>query len=292
MNVKNITYKETIKSHYGQLSATEKKVADYVLDHGHEVTKMALSALSKKLQVSEPSIIRFTKSIGLDGYSDLKMQLIKDWGKESISPGAVSPLIDLHFGPTDELKDIPKKMINITINALQDTLETLNTDQFSQAVKAIAQAKRTDIFGAGNSGSIALDFTTKLLRIGLQAHYYADNHLQQLACLSLGKSDVAIAMSHSGSTIDTVNALKLAKEAGATTISITNYKASVISTYADIKLLTGDHETTFYSETMVSRTSQLAIVDMLYMGILLSDYAKYTAQLDKTNSLVATKNYK
>lgn len=290
MNEKDATCKETIKACYGQLSPTEKKVADYVLENGHDVSQMTLSELSKRIQVSEPSILRFAKSIGFDGYSGLKTQMIKDWGKESSAAEAAKPLIDLHFNPNDQLKDIPEKMIGITVNALRDTLGTLDIGAFSEAVRAIARAERTDVFGAGNSGSIALDFTTKLLRIGLNARYYADNHLQQLACLSLGKKDVAIAMSHSGSTTDTVNTLRLAKEAGAVTVSITNYKASVIAQYADIKLLTGDHETTFYSETMVSRTSQLAIVDMLYMGILLSDYQKYTTQLDKTNLLVASKN--
>ncbi|MBO0455674.1 MurR/RpiR family transcriptional regulator [Enterococcus hulanensis] len=88
-----------------------------------------------------------------------------------------------------------------------------------------------------------------------------------------------------------VDTLKIAKEAGATTIALTNYKASHIAKYADIDLLTGDHETTFYSETMISRMSLLSLVDMLYMGVLLSDYKKYTSILHKINLLVENKNY-
>ena len=88
-----------------------------------------------------------------------------------------------------------------------------------------------------------------------------------------------------------INALKIAKKAGAQTIALTNYKATTISEYADIIFYTGDSETTFYSETMVSRISQLAIVDMLYMGILVSDYDLYTKRLDKINLLVKDKNY-
>lgn len=85
--------------------------------------------------------------------------------------------------------------------------------------------------------------------------------------------------------------LEIAREAGAKTLAITNYKGRNISQHADVTLYTGDVETMFYSETMASRISQLAIVDMLYMGVLLSDYDLYTKRLDKVNLLVKEKNY-
>ncbi|MGX7196475.1 MurR/RpiR family transcriptional regulator [Enterococcus olivae] len=286
----NQLYSEIIKLKYNSLSKTEKKVADFILDTGYQVSEMALSELSGTVGVSDPSVVRFTKALGFKGYSDFKSHVLRDWGKES-SSSDTKKFVDINFSPNDTLDSIPEKIIRNTIQGLEDTLKIFNTTSYQEAVKAILQAQRIEVFGVGTSGSIALDFVSKLIRIGLNARFFTDNHLEQLSCVSLSKNDVAIAISHSGSTIDVVDTLQIAKEAGAKTIALTNYKASHISKYADIELLTGDHETTFYSETMISRTSLLSIVDMLYMGILISDYENFTSRLHKVNILVEKKNF-
>lgn len=284
------SYIEIIKLKYNALSKAEKKIADFILSTGFSVSEMTLSELAKTAGVSDPSVVRFTKALGFKGFSDFKNHVLLDIGKER-SSAQTDKFIDLNFSQSDTFDSIPEKVVSSTISGLQDTMKIFNYEAFKHAVNAIVSANRIEVFGVGNSGSIALDFVSKLVRIGLNANYYADNHLSQLSTVSLGEKDVAIAISHSGSTIDVVDTLRIAKEAGAKTIALTNYKAAHISSYADVELLTGDHETTFYSETMISRISLLAIVDMLYMGILLSDYETFTSRLHKVNILVEKKNY-
>lgn len=289
-NIQSYEYK--IKNAYNTLRSSEKKVADYVLLNGHSVSTMTLAQLSKEAGVSEPTIVRFVKSIGCSSYSKFKMELIKDWGRESVVQKSDSELlVELHIDKNDKVEDIPEKMIGMTIKALEDTYKIIDTDNYKKAIKMIKSANIIDVYGVGNSGSIASDIMNKFLRIGLNCRAYSDNHIQKICASHLTNKDLVIAISHSGSTIDTINALKIAKKAGAQTIALTNYKATTISEYADIIFYTGDSETTFYSETMVSRISQLAIVDMLYMGILVSDYDLYTKRLDKINLLVKDKNY-
>ena len=288
----NESYEYKIKNMYNTLSSSEKKVADYVLLNGYSVSTMTLATIAKEIGVSEPTIVRFVKSIGFSGYSEFKMGLMKDWGRESVIEKSDSELlVELHINENERIEDIPSKMIGMTIKALEDTLKIIDLDNYKRAINMIKTSNIIDVYGVGNSGSIASDIMNKLLRIGLNCRAYSDNHIQQICASHLTKKDLAIAVSHSGSTIDTVNALKVAKESGARTIALTNFKGASISEYADITLYTGDVETTFYSETMVSRISQLAIVDMLYMGILLSDYDLYTKRLDKINLLVKGKNY-
>ncbi|MBO0409513.1 MurR/RpiR family transcriptional regulator [Enterococcus hulanensis] len=193
-------------------------------------------------------MVRFTKAIGFDGFSDFKSQILRDWGSESsLENSHNQKFVDLNISPRDNLEDIPQKIVNSSIKGLEDTMKIFDYEAYQKAVNCIVNANRIEIFGLGTSSSIALDFA--------------------------------------------VDTLKIAKEAGATTIALTNYKASHIAKYADIDLLTGDHETTFYSETMISRMSLLSLVDMLYMGVLLSDYEKYTSILHKINLLVENKNY-
>lgn len=288
----NESYEYKIKNMYNTLRSSEKKVADYVLLNGYSVSTMSLAKLSAEAGVSEPTVIRFVKSIGFSGYSEFKMNLMKDWGRESVSEKSDEDLlIDLHIDKNEKIEDIPQKMIGITIKALEDTLKIVDINSYKKAIKLISNAEIIDVYGVGNSGSIASDIMNKLVRIGLNCRSYPDNHVQQICASHLTKKDVAIAISHSGNTIDTVNVLKIAQKSGAKTIALTNYRGSAISEYADIVFYTGDVETTFYSETMVSRISQLAIVDMLYMGILLNNYDLYTKRLDKINLLVKEKNY-
>lgn len=292
-NVNNVDFCEfKIKRMYNALRSSEKKVADYVLQNGYSVSKMPLAQFSREAGVSESTVIRFVKSIGCNGYSEFKMELMKDWGRESAEEKSGSRLlVELHIDGNEKVEDIPLKLVGITTKALEDTLKILDMDDYKKAVKMIRTSNIIDVYGVGNSGSVAGDIANKFLRIGLNCRAYSDNHLQQICASHLTANDLAIAISHSGSTIDTVNALKIARESGAKTIALTNFKGSAISGHADITLYTGDIETAFYSETMVSRISQLAIVDMLYMGVLLSDYDLFAKRLDKINLLVENKNY-
>lgn len=287
-------YQFRIKNIYNSLRASEKLVAKYVLLNGYVVSTMPIARLAQETGVSEPTVMRFVKSLGCRGYSDFKLNLMKDWGRVEAETDADKDkalLVDLHITEKENISDIPGKMIGLTIKALEGTLKILDIANYQEAVAMIKAAGNIDVYGVGNSGSVASDIMNKFLRIGLNCRAYPDNHLQQISASHLKVSDLAIAVSHSGSTIDTVDALRIAREAGAKTIALTNFKGSVISAYADITLYTGDIETTFYSETMISRISQLAIVDMLYMGVLLSDYGLYTKRLDKVNLLVEPKNY-
>lgn len=286
-NKKN--YEIKIKKVYNELRKSEKKVADYILENKHKIGEMGLEEIAKESNVSTPTVIRFTKALGYEGLKDFKIDLLKsmdlnDYEKENL-------LLDIHINKEDRLQDIPMKIAGLTVKALEETLKFLNYNEYEKAVELIKNANIIDIYGVGNSGSIGNDFMSKLIRIGLNCRAYSDNHFQQLCACHLTENDLAIAISHSGETKDTIDALKIAKDSGAKTLVLTNFKASKIIQYADICLFTGDTESTFYSETMSSRMSQLLLVDMLYMGILLGNYDLYTKRLDKVNNLTIKKVY-
>ncbi len=283
-------YEAKIREVYSELRKSEKKVADYILINKEKIGEMGLEEIARNSDVSTPTVIRFTKALGYEGLKEFKIELLKS-AKIVDYNDHTDLLLDLHVNRDDKIEDIPAKIIGLTVKALEDTLKFLNYEEYEKAIKLIIEAKIIDIYGVGNSGSIGNDFMSKLLRIGLNCRAYSDNHFQQLCASHLGENDLAIAISHSGETKDTVDALRLAKKSGAKTLVLTNFKASIITEFADITLFTGDTEKTFYSETMSSRMAQLALVDMLYMGVLLSDYDKYTKRLDKVNNLALGRIY-
>ncbi len=284
----NCEYK--IKRYYGELRNSEKKVADYVLRNKFQVSSKTLKEISEEIKVSTPTIIRFVQAVGYESFKEFKISLARDIGTENKNEDK-DYFLDLHVKKDDKIEDIPMKIVGRTIKALEETLNFINIEEYKKSIDYIIKANIIDIYGVGNSGSIASDFMNKLTRIGLTCRAYPDNHLQQLSACHLTKNDLAIAITHSGETKDTIDALKLAKESGAKTLVLTHFKASKITKYADVALFTGDIESTYYSEAMISRISQLSIIDMLYMGVFLSNYNKYAKKLTKVNNMTKGKIY-
>jgi RpiR family transcriptional regulator, carbohydrate utilization regulator len=160
-----------------------------------------------------------------------------------------------------------------------------------RAVKLLRDAERIEIYGIGSSATIAEDAHYRMLRIGLNAKVVVDSHVQAISA-SLTDSRVAVlTISHSGSTHETVTATRLAKEAGASTVCITNFGKSPIQAFADVLLFTMARETNFRTEAMTSRLAQLAIIDVLIACLALSDYDTSVRTLRQTFDVLSLKRY-
>lgn len=279
-----------IKRKYFELRPSEVKVADYVLRNAKEVSKISIANLSDRTGVSEPTIVRFVKSIGYNGYREFKDDIIADMvgnnGEENISL-----LHGFNLKKEDKIEDIPKKTINTTINILTETLKSISIDSFEESINLILNARRIDIYGVENSSSVISDLTNKLLYLGLDVRRKEDIYMQNLSANSLTKEDVAIGISYSGTSKDTVDIMKRAKNSGANTIVITNFDKSIISKFADVVIHSSNSKSDIYGNAIFSRTSQIAIVDMIYMGIILSDYERFSKTLDLNGEISSHKSY-
>ena len=193
----------------------------------------------------------------------------------------IEQVSDIELMPNENIADLPQKIIGKAQQALQETLDLIDKTQLVAAIESIRAARRVDIYGVGNSAVVAKDMTIKLMRVNISARSFADEHMQMLSACDLAEGDVAIGITHSGRTRSVLQALERAKGMGARTIIITNYQAPGISRYGDIQLLTGSTEVSYFSDSMTSRISQLALVDMLYCGIILCDYDFYVEAIDR-----------
>ena len=279
----------TIRSLMPSMRESERKTADYVLSHPDDVTTLTILQLSQSIGVSEATVIRFCKKIGCAGFSELKLKIAREQGEKEKQTANRDPGLDI-FSST-ELDEVPDIIISRSIQSLVDTLKIFDINEYHRAVKAISEAERTVLYGVGNSASVASDAVNKFMRIGLPCFLYDESHLQIMSAANLTSRDAAIGISHSGMTVDTVNALAAARNAGAVTICITNYGASPITEKADIKLLTSSTETDFDSETMSSRIAQLAVIDMLYVGLIMQDYDHRREKIDILNKLLKDKSF-
>jgi RpiR family transcriptional regulator, carbohydrate utilization regulator len=269
---------------YPTYGAASRRIAEFIREYPHEVVHMSISELAERLSVSEGGIVGFCKALGAKGFQQLKIVL----AQESVQP---VQLIHEDLEPGDSAAAVVAKIFSSNVQTLRDTESTLDAQAVEQAVAAIRQAKRIEIYGVGSAASIAEDAYYRMLRIGLNARAVIDPHIQVISA-TLCDADVAtLTISHSGSTHETLTATRLAKEAGARTIAITNFGPSPIRAFSDIVLTTMAKETRFRTEAMTSRLAQLAIVDALIACLALSDYERSVDTIRRTFDVLSLKRY-
>lgn len=284
------TIEQRIRSGYGDMRKSEQRAADYILDHLNQVRELSLDRLANEAEVSQPTVIRMLKALGFKGYREFRDQLLGEYARDEEGEGKTTPLYGYPLHKGERLEDIPRNMTAMTERMLQETLKNFSVKTYKQIVEVLKHARIIDIYSVENSEVTAQDFVAKLLYLGFSCRHFGDHYYQRIAAGSLTSEDVAVGISYSGSSKDTVDVMKTAKKAGATTIVLTNFKDSPISRYADYLICTSQ-EQLFYGDAIFSRASQLLIVDMIYMGIIASDYDYYVRQLDSCEKVVREHAY-
>ncbi|MFJ5532970.1 MurR/RpiR family transcriptional regulator [Streptomyces sp. NPDC093261] len=263
------------------LAPSERRVADAVLGDPAQASELSISALGKRADTSVATVMRFCRAIGIANYPQLRLALAAAAAREH-ALGGERPAPGTDISATDTLDEIVKKIIYNEVRALEDSGTGLDLQVLGRAVDAMAGARRIDIFGVGASGFVGQDLHQKLHRIGHMAFIWTDRHAALTAAALLGPGDVAVAISHSGETEDTLEPLQAAAERGATTIALTNVPRSTLAESADLVLTTCARETPFRSGATVSRIAQLALIDCLFVGVAQRSFESTTAALEKT----------
>ncbi len=242
------------------MSKSEQKVIDAIIHSPHQVITLSVAELAQNSGVSDPTVVRACQKLGLSGYQELKVTLAQD---------LVTPLQSIHEEvlPEDNIKTIIDKVFQSTIHALSYTRDILRDQELEKASQAILSARRIAIFGLGNSHAIAVDLQHKLMRLGYNAVAYTDPHMAAIAAAFITAEDVVFAISHSGSSRDTVENARIAKQNGAKIIALTNIGVTPLSKIADINLHTASRETHYRIVALSSRIAQIAIIDAIYTVI-------------------------
>ena len=244
-----------IKMFYPKMGKAEKKIADWIFENPKGLIPLSITELAEKCGCGEATIVRFAKRLDFGGYQELKISIAREEGTSELTNGIKAE---------DSCFDIFEKVSNDIYCALEMTKNSLNRSELENAAQKLLTAEQIMIYGLGNSASVAMDFQHKLLRIGCRAAAFSDNHMQVISASHMNKNDVAVGISHSGSSKDIIDALKTAKECGATTISISNKGKSPIIKVSDIALFTASNETEYSILGLNSRIAQLAIINSIY----------------------------
>ncbi|MBS7813114.1 MurR/RpiR family transcriptional regulator [Roseococcus pinisoli] len=266
------------------LPPTAARIADVVLRLPAEVIHMSVTEVAERAGASEGSVVALCRQLGARGFQHLKIELARS---------LVRPEQAIHedLEPRDDAGTVIRKVFAAGTQALQETLAVLDAAALERAVATFRKARRIEIYGIGSAAPVAEDAYIRLLRVGLDCRLVVDSHVQAISATQAGPGVVTLTISHSGSSMETVTATKLAREAGATTVVITNVGRNPLQAHADIVLHTAARETRFRTEAMTSRIAQLAVVDALVSCLALEGGEASLSALRLTSEALSLKRY-
>ncbi|UCH27148.1 MAG: MurR/RpiR family transcriptional regulator [Trueperaceae bacterium] len=258
-----------------KLRGITRRVAEFVLNAPQETINLTITELGDRVGVSEASIVRFAQSLGYSGFQALKIRLAED---------IVSPMLIVHedLSPDDDPSVAVQKAMTVGLRSVEDTMRILDMTLLDATIEALCGARQINLFATGNSTPIAIDLDFRLTKIGLNSRFTVDTTLQQMHAALTGPTDVALGISHTGSSKDTVYALQLAKDRGATTVAITNHSDSPLTRFGDICLFTSTRIGHFREERLDSNLAMLALTEALFVGILVEHSDATTRAVSKT----------
>ncbi|WP_411123701.1 MurR/RpiR family transcriptional regulator [Streptomyces sp. x-19] len=252
------------------MTRSMQRVAETVASDPAGCAALTVTGLAERTGTSEATVVRTSRLLGYPGYRDLRLALAALAAQQATGS---APAVTADIAVDDSLVDVVTKLAQEEQQCLADTAAALDVTQLEAAVAALAAARRIDVYGIGASNLVAQDLVQKLLRIGLIAHAHSDPHLAVTNAVQMRGRDVAIAITHSGRTTDVIEPLRVAFDHGATTIAITGRPDGEIGAYADHILTTSTaRESELRPAAMSSRTSQLLVVDCLFIGVAQRTY--------------------
>jgi DNA-binding MurR/RpiR family transcriptional regulator len=273
-----------VRSLLPSLPPAERRVAQRVIDDPAGVANSTITELAQVCGTSETTVIRFCRAIGFSGYPGLRLTLATEVGRAQIATGG--RVVGSDISPDDSLQEIVDKVTFADARAVEETAAQLDVGNLAQVVDAVADARRVDIYGVGASAFVAMDFQQKLHRIGRVSYAWSDAHIMLTSAAVLEHGDVAVGISHTGATVDTIDALVVAGRRGATTVALTNFPKSAIADMADLVLTTAARETTFRSGATASRLAQLTVIDCIFVGVAQRTFGETRTALEATYTAV------
>lgn len=243
------------------LSQAEQGVADWVLAHPGQARNATLAEVALATGASEPTVIRFCRSIGLKGFREFKLRLVETLSQPS-------SFIHSDLGPNDSVSDAVIKVMDRSIRAMNDVRSQSSSMPFEEAAETMAKARQLVFAGLGASGDVSRDAKQKFFRLGIPCSAATDSPAILQTAAILGPNDVLIATSHTGRWPDVIAAARLASENGASVVALTD----PVSPLADVAHLIFECQTvedTNVFTPLSSRLAHLVLLDALQVVLAL-----------------------
>lgn len=267
-----------IEARLPEMSGTMSRIAAYVLQNPTGALDASIGDLAKQTGTSPATITRFCRLLGYSGYTPFRVGVATELGRASVrAAGSVD--IGRAFGPDDSPAEILSTLMNAHTRSLEDTAAVMDLPTLGEIAGQIASCNHVDIYGVGGSALLAGEMHARLYRIGVNCHHWSEVHAGLTSAAVQDETCVAIGISNTGRTDETIHMLRQAGLSGARTIALTNEPTSPLATAADLRIITSVHELFLQPEDLSARHAQLLVLDLLYLLVAQRNFDRSTLNL-------------
>lgn len=270
-----------IRQNYESFTEREKRIADYLLNDNNDIIEMSAKEIGDATNTSASTVVRFSKKLGFSSLNEMKIKL-------SISLSNSKNKEEFEYLDRDlSTKSIISGVKQSIHTIIDETVNLISECELDNAIDLLSKAKNIYVFSVGVSNLVGLDLYYKMSRINKRCIAHSDTHLQITSSALMEEGDVAVAISYSGDTKEVILCAENAKKNNIPLIVIT--KASInnsLEEYSDVTLHVPFVEKSLREGAMTSRISQLAIIDMLFLGIARSNIKDVEEKLLVTRDAV------
>lgn len=247
------------------MAPADRQIGRYILDNPDQMLRLSTAALAAETGRSQSTVVKFSQKLGYTSYQELKLAVSQAQSQEwQAPPGVIHGSIELG----DSYLTILNKLIGSKVLSMQRTASANAERDIAKVVDLLDKARRIHLAGVGASSLVARDFSYKLMKLGRNVLHDSDSHVQMANASTLGADDVLLALSHSGTSIETLRIAELARQRGVTVIAVTGLQDNPLSRVAQISLHTVADEDRVRSSSITARDAQLTLTDLLFIQLV------------------------
>jgi RpiR family carbohydrate utilization transcriptional regulator len=248
-----------IKNTLPDLRKSEKIVGEFILANPKSIITMKTAEASSAMGISEPTLIRFCKALGFTGYQELKINLSQQLAADDY-------FVMYEIDQNDTIHELCEKVFDTTISEILNVRSQIDQNVLSDAIETLANAGRVEFYAFGGSAPVAMDGQHKFFRLKIPSSYISDPHIQFMSANSLGKDDVVVVISQSGTTSALIDSVKIVRKSGVKVIGIMPGNTPLAS-ICDYPLVINIGDNNRISKPHTSRIAYTAVIDVLTMGV-------------------------
>jgi RpiR family carbohydrate utilization transcriptional regulator len=242
-----------------ELRKSEKKVGEFILENPKSIVSMKTAEASEKIGISEPTLIRFCKAQGFSGYQDFKISLSQQLAADDY-------FVMHEIDENDSIHELCEKVFDTTISEILNVRSQIDQNILEEAIEALANARRVEFYAFGGSAPVAMDAQHKFFRLKIPSSFISDPHIQFMSANSLGKKDVVVAISQSGTTSALVDSVNIVRKSGVKVIGIMP-AGTPLANICDYPLTIDVGDNNRLSKPNTSRIAYTAVIDVMTMGV-------------------------
>ncbi len=275
-----------VRSKLPQMSGAMAKIGGFLIDKPQAPLELSIKELAQETGTSAATVTRFCRLLGYTGYVPFRVSLAADLGR-STARDSWKADIGRAFGPDDSPADVLSTLVNAHLRSIEDTAEAIDLRQLKNVARRVSLARHVDIYGIGGSAVMALELQSRFYRIGIPAHHWTEVHAGLTSASLQDTECVAIAISNTGRTQETIEMLRQASTVGATTVALSSDASSPLAEEADFTITTTVHEQFLQPDDLSAKHVQLLAIDLLYLLVAQENFPTVTASLAASAVAVA-----